>query len=106
MTEKRFYLAPTIPPVVWFREVDPVNIIGDLEYSYYVNHTFKKAVPVIGVSDVADYFALDSTPKSFLNPVNLKVFFDNYMEMNIPPILKRFNLETQTQIDSLISYFH
>lgn len=52
MTDKRIYLAPTIPPVVWFREVDPVNIIGNLEYSYYVNTTFKKSVPVIGVSDV------------------------------------------------------
>jgi hypothetical protein len=49
---------------------------------------------------------LDPSPKSFLNPVNLKIFFDNYMEQNFQPILKIFNLATVTQIDSLIGYFH
>jgi len=49
MTESRFYLAPTIPKVVWFRDIDPVSIIGNLEYSYYKNFTFKKAVPIIGL---------------------------------------------------------
>ena len=51
MTEPRFYLAPTIPKVEWFSEVDPANIIGNLEYSYYIKNTFKKQVPVIGLSD-------------------------------------------------------
>jgi|LauGreDrversion4_2_1035121.scaffolds.fasta_scaffold330085_1 hypothetical protein len=106
MTEPRFYLSPSIPHITWFREVDPNNIIGNLEYSYFIKNNFKKNVTVIGVSDTQDYFALDSTPKSFLNPVNLKVMFDNYMEMNIPPIEKRFNLVSQTQIDSIIAYFH
>ena len=65
-----------------------------------------KPVPIIGVDDSADFFSLKQSPKSFLNPVNLKVFFDNYMEKNIPPIQKRFNLGTQTQIDSIIQYFN
>ena len=51
MTEPRIYLAPTIPKVEWFSEVDPANIIGNLEYSYYIKNTFKKQVPVIGLSD-------------------------------------------------------
>ena len=38
--------------------------------------------------------------------MNLKVLFDNYMEKNFPPIEKRFNFATQTQIDSIIGYFH
>ena len=51
MTDSRFYLAPTIPKGEWFSEVDPANIIGNLEYSYYIKNTFKKQVPVIGLSD-------------------------------------------------------
>jgi hypothetical protein len=51
MTEPRIYLAPTIPKVEWFSEVDPTNIIGNLEYSYYIKNTFKKQVPVIGLGD-------------------------------------------------------
>lgn len=35
-------------------------------------------VPAISVNDVADYFNPSSSPKSFLNPVSLMVFFDNY----------------------------
>ena len=51
MTESRFYITPSIPKVVWFRDIDPVSIIGNLEYSYYKDNTFKKPVPVIGLSD-------------------------------------------------------
>jgi hypothetical protein len=94
MTDSRFYLAPTIPRVTWFREVDPINIIGNLEYSNFVQNIFKKAVPAIDPQDTADFFSMSSSPKSFLNPVNLKAFFDNYMEQNYPPIFKRFNLAT------------
>lgn len=56
--------------------------------------------------DAQDYFSLNVNPKSFMNPVNIKSFLDNYEDKNYPPITKRFNLENQTEIDAVVAYFY
>lgn len=54
--ETRFYIAPSIPPVTWFKDLDPENI-GNLEFSYYAKYNYSKgAVPAVPTTDVADYF--------------------------------------------------
>lgn len=60
---------------------------------------------MIPSTDIMDYFNPASTPKSFLNPVSLKVFFDYYDENNYPAIIKRFNMINENEIDALIGYF-
>lgn len=34
--DTRFYIAPNIPHVMWFKDLDPENIAGNLEFSYFV----------------------------------------------------------------------
>lgn len=103
--ETRFYIAPTIPPVTWFKDLDPENV-GNLEFSYYAKYNFSKgAVPAVPTSDVADYFTAYSTPKSFLNPVSLKFLFDSYDDNNIKPLLSRFNMININEIEAIIGYF-
>lgn len=105
--DTRIYIAPTIPPVTWFKDLDPENVIGNLEFSYYVKHNFSGGiVPAIPTTDVVDYFTASSTPKSFLNPVSLKVFFDCYDENNYKPIISRFNMINNNEIDAIIGYFN
>lgn len=92
MTNARFYLGPNIPHVTWFKELDPFNITGNIEYSYFLKNVYKKNVEAIGLQDAQDYFSLAVNPKSFMNPVNIKSFLDNYEDNNYTPIIKRFNL--------------
>ena len=33
-------IAPSIPPVTWFKDLDPDNVNGNLEFSYYVKNNF------------------------------------------------------------------
>lgn len=105
--DTRIYIAPTIPPVTWFRDLDPDNVNGNLEFSYFVKNNFSGIpVPIIPTADVIDYFNPSSTPKSFLNPVSLKVFFDCYDENNYKPIISRFNMINYNEIDAIIGYFN
>jgi hypothetical protein len=64
------------------------------------------AVPIIPTSDVIDYFTASSTPKSFLNPVSIKVLFDYYDENNYKAIISRFNMINDNEIDAIIGYFN
>ena len=63
-------------------------------------------VPIIPSTDVIDYFTPSSTPKSFLNPVSLKVLFDYYDENNYKAIISRFNMINFNEIDAIIGYFN
>jgi hypothetical protein len=62
-------------------------------------------VPAIPSRDIMDYFNPSSTPKSFLNPVSLKAFFDYHDENNYKAIDKRFNMINDNEVDALIGYF-
>lgn len=62
-------------------------------------------VPYISISNASDYFTLQTTAKTFMNPANLQFFFDNYNEDNYASILKRFSLENELQIHALKGYF-
>jgi len=106
--DTRIYIAPTIPPVTWFKDLDPENINGTLEFSYYVQYNFSTTpIPiVIPASDISDYFTPSSTPKSFLNPASIKVLLDYYDENNYKAIISRFNMMNFVEIDAIIGYFN
>jgi hypothetical protein len=106
--DTRIYIAPTIPPVTWFKDLDPENINGTLEFSYYVQYNFSTTpIPiVIPASDISDYFTPSSTPNSFLNPASIQVLFDYYDENNYKAIISRFNMMNFVEIDAIIGYFN
>ena len=47
-------------------------------------------VPFITVANTTDYFRLKPDSKTFMNPVNLQIFFELYYENNYKAIMKRF----------------
>ena len=66
------FLSPDIPSVNSLKDIDPDNVLGYGEFSYYVLNVMKDdSVPLIANSDVKDYFTLQPTPKTFMNPANL-----------------------------------
>lgn len=64
-----------------------------------------KSVPYVSARDTADYFDLKLTPKSFMNPANLQIFFENYKAQNYAPILKRFAIKNIDEIHAFKGYF-
>jgi hypothetical protein len=78
-SEKRLYISPGIPQPTSFKDLDPQNIIGHGEFSYYLDNEYKGGkAGYINVVNSTDYFALKLTSKTFMNPVNLQVFFEQY----------------------------
>lgn len=89
-----------------FKDLDPQNIIGHGEFSYYVDNVLKDpSVPYVGMRDAADFFKIAVTPKTFLNPANLQIFFESYKANNFAPIMKRFNMNNLNQIHAMKGYF-
>ena len=50
------YLRDDIPHPTCFRDLDPVNIIGHGEYSYYVTNVLNATGPFITTANTSDYF--------------------------------------------------
>ena len=91
----RFYLSPAVPHILSFKDLDPSNIVGHTEYSYYVQNILKDpSVPMISQDSAAGYFQLSTSPKSLMNPVNLQIFFENIRTNSFAPIQKRFSIES------------
>jgi hypothetical protein len=104
--DDRWYLSPNIPRVNSFKDLDPLNIIGHGEFSYFLDNEYQGAKSqYITVQNATDYFALKLTSKTFMNPVNLQIFFENYKEGNYAPILKRFAMDSEAQIHAMMGYF-
>ena len=75
--DDRLYLSPSVPHISSFRDLDPKNIIGHGEYSYYLENVLKSQnPPYIAVRTAATLFKLDINPQTLMNPANLQVFFD------------------------------
>ena len=73
------YLSKDIVPPTCFKDLAPNNIIGHTEYSYYITNIIKdNTIPYISVTNTSAYFELAVTPKTFMNPSNLQIFFENY----------------------------
>jgi len=103
--DDRLYLSPSVPHVQDFRDLDPKNIIGHGEYSYYLENVLKSQdPPYIAVRTAATLFKLDINPQTLMNPANLQVFYDQYRSGNYPSITKRFGVN-QEQIYALVGYF-
>ena len=62
-SDNRLYLSPDVPHVSSFKEIDPQNIIGHGEYSYYLENVLKTAnPPYISVRTAAQLFKLSLDP--------------------------------------------
>jgi hypothetical protein len=62
-------------------------------------------VPLISLSDTSDYFTTSVTPKTFMNPANLKTIFESYADKDFSTLIKRFNFINETQINAMMGYF-
>ena len=103
--DDRLYLSPSVPHISSFKDLDPQNILGHGEYSYYLENVLKSSnPPYISVRTASTLFKLDFNPQTLMNPANLQVFFDAYRSGNYPSITKRFSV-SEEQIDALWGYF-
>lgn len=104
--DPRLYITPGIVPPTCFKDLDPDNIIGHGEFSYFLDNIYKgEGAKYININNVTDYFQLKLTPKSLLNPVNLHVLFDNYKSENYQAIMTRFGFANENEIAAIMGYF-
>jgi hypothetical protein len=63
------------------------------EFAYYVQYIEKNTQEQeFTTSNASDFFSLDPSYKTFMNPANLQTFFDNYDDQNYGAISKRFTI--------------
>ena len=103
--DTRLFISPGIVPPTCFKDLDPLNIIGHGEFAYFIDNVYKdKGGQYIGIRNVTDYFTLQLTPKSLLNPANLYVLYDYYNSNNYQALMTRFGFADVAQIHAIMGY--
>eukprot|EP00347_Sterkiella_histriomuscorum_P017232 403350176 len=99
-------LSPNAPHIQTYQDLDPDNIANNGEFSYYVQFVEKSTTEQqMDPTAVQNLFLLTPTYANLMNPANLQVFYEKYQEQNYNAIIKRFQIASNDQIDSLMGYF-
>lgn len=95
------------PQLNTFRQMGGSAVFAFPEFAYYQKYIQNQSNPhYLGQDSINLLKVDDGSFQTFMNPINLKNFFDNYEKGNKAAIIKRFDLIDYSVVDSMYQYLN
>jgi hypothetical protein len=95
------------PKLNSFRQMGGSAVFAFPEFAYYQTYIQNQSNATYLGKDSINLLKVDEGSfQSFMNPINLKKFFDDYEKGNKAAIIKRFDLIDYKVVDSMYEYLH